>query len=402
MASSTYSYPLLKLFYCLVLVWAAALSHGLDVSKEFSGFGRVVAGYLDESDAAYYSYSDNLTAKPNSLLGLQGTINTGDKLRLTALGLVSHDDDWEADMEWLYLGYRPIANLDIKLGRMHTPFFKISDSLDVGYAYHWVLPPQEVYRDTMVRYFEGGSIQYGMEWQDLFVNAELYSGSFKDEVTISNTEVDLTLESLQGYILKLKWQGFGVRASFHTADVKMGLEEISELRYSLLMAGFDQSAASVDTEGKTDFYQFGFDYHGLDYFAWMEWTKINPSQQLFAESKGYYVGIGRYINTFTLALTYSKLKDEKPKAVEDEIPLGLSPDLDILNANYQGLFSTWPRSEVTSWALTTRWDYNANIAIKGEYKRIEESSPYTTTFESSNVKSSYDSNLFLMSLEWVF
>lgn len=362
----------------------------------------MVAGYLDESDAAYYGYSDNLTAKPNSLLGLQGTINTGDKLRLTALGLVSHNDDWEADMEWLYLGYRPIANLDIKLGRMHTPFFKMSDSLDVGYAYHWIIPPQEVYRDTMISYFEGGSVQYGIGFKDLFINAEIYSGSFKDEITISNTKVDLTLESLQGYILQLNWQGFGVRGSFHTGDVQMDLDQIATLKDSLSLAGFNRSAASVDTDGNTDFFQFGVDYHGLDYFAWMEWTKIVPSQQLFAESRGYYVGLGHYIDAFTVAVTYSNLKDEKPKPVDNEIPTGLSPQLDFLNANYQGLFDTWPRSEVTTWALTTRWDYDSNIAIKGEYKRIEESSPYTTTFESSDVKSSYDSNLFLMSLEWVF
>lgn len=402
LAMLTQSLTRLSIVLTVCLLVHSHQSLAVDVSAEFSGFGRFALGYLDESDSSYNGYGDNLSAKPDSLFGLQGSAKVGEQFRLTALGLVSHEDKWEAELEWLYLGYRPTSNLDIKIGRMHTPFFTISDSLEVGYAYHWILPPQEVYRDAMVRYFDGGSVQYGFNIDDVNINAQVYGGSFQDDVYISNTNVDLTLESLQGYILKLNWQGFGIRGSFHTADVQMKLAEVNDFEDNLRLAGFIRSANSIDTDGNSDFYQFGIDYHGLNFFTWAEWTRIVPSQRIFAPSTGHYLGFGRYFDELTLAITYANLKDEKPKAVEGEIPSGVNAQLDFLQAGYQSLFDTWPRSEVTSWMLSSRWEYSANIALKAEYKRIHESSPYTTSFESKTEKSDHHSNLYLLSVEWIF
>lgn len=374
--------------------------YSLELETDFSGFGRLTAGYLDDNTLGYQGYSNEVTAKPSSLLGLQGSVAAGEKWRLTALGLLSHKDKWEGNLEWLYLAYRPVNNLNIKLGRMHTPFFKISDTLDVGYAYHWVAPPGEVYRDSMVRYFEGVNVQYNLVFDDVLLNTELYYGNYNDETLINGLLVDLELKDLTGYIVQLKWQDFSARASYHTADVAMKLSDVAQLESGLRQAGLTQSANSLNTDGTSAFYQVGLDYHSLDYFAWVEWTKAVPSQDLFANSIGQYVGFGKYLGEVSLALTHGRRRDGLPDSVSGEIPIGASAQLDALNDGYQGIIQAWPVADSQSWTLSSRWEFSDNIALKGELSHIEESNPVSTTFSSSTGPD--ESTLLLLSVEWIF
>jgi len=48
-----------------------------------------------------------------------------------------------------------------KLGKLRTPFFlTIAISKDVGYAYPWISPPQQVYMVFLFEVIEGASASY--------------------------------------------------------------------------------------------------------------------------------------------------------------------------------------------------------------------------------------------------
>lgn len=389
-----------RLLICIPILFSPFSFAADEIETELSGFGRITMGYLDKSQVAYQDYTNELSIEPQSVLGLQGTAKYGDKLRVTALGMVSHELDWEANLEWLYVGYRPIKNLDLKFGRMHTPFYQISDSIDVGYSYHWVMPPPEVYRASQVPYFEGASIQYGFNLSDLFITTEAYYGSFDGDIRTGDTKQALDVEDLQGYILGIRWDNFTFRGSYHFADVSFDPpQQVAQLQAGLALEGYSQTAAALDSKGKPSFIQFGLNYHGLNYFAWAEWTKIDTEQSLYVGSEGQYIGFGRYIGAYTLFLTYAKLADQAPNKVTGEIPQSDTASF----FGYQAVVDGLPRSDLESISLSARWEYSSQVAVKGEYKYLQESRDSSTAFDAAQgVDESGDSSLYLISLEWIF
>jgi hypothetical protein len=53
-----------------------------DSRVEFSGFARVVAGYLNDSDASYNGYDNSPDILNESLLGLRADIHATDSLTI--------------------------------------------------------------------------------------------------------------------------------------------------------------------------------------------------------------------------------------------------------------------------------------------------------------------------------
>ena len=67
-------------------VWAQDF---MDDRVEFSGFARVVAGYLDEEMASFEGYDDSISFSEQSLIGLQADIRLTDTLTV-ATQLLAH------------------------------------------------------------------------------------------------------------------------------------------------------------------------------------------------------------------------------------------------------------------------------------------------------------------------
>jgi hypothetical protein len=132
--------------YLAVYVFSCILCFKVSAQQpEFSGFSRLVTGATIGDDAKYGEHHDDFTFKADSLIGLQLDIELFSNLSATAQLLGTLDEHKDSGLEWLYLNYTPTTSTSIKLGQLRTSFFTYSDVLDVGYAYHWIKPPEEVY-----------------------------------------------------------------------------------------------------------------------------------------------------------------------------------------------------------------------------------------------------------------
>ena len=122
--------------------------NSLDFWKEairFSGFARLVGGYLDEEKATYLDYDDSISFGEHSLFALQTDVDFSEQFSFTTQLLAHASHRRDSGVEWAYLTYRPTRNWQFKAGKLRTPFFMYSDTLDVGLAYPWIVPPQQVY-----------------------------------------------------------------------------------------------------------------------------------------------------------------------------------------------------------------------------------------------------------------
>ncbi len=394
---------LYRIFLASLLYFSSAPTIGDELKNKFSGYARVVAGILDEADATYFGYDDNISFDQNSLIGVQGQTLFNDKLSVTGLGLLHSNSNTDSGIEWLYLSYRPTKAINIKVGQMQTPFYSLSDTLDVGYTYPWVIAPKEVYSDFVFKKFRGIDLRYSHITDDYSAHIETYYGSFNDDVFINDSKLDVEAENLMGLIGELRIDNLHLRASYHIGDVSLELPSVPEFAQSLSLSGFTNSATTLDTDDKkADFVQLSTNYESLNYFLKAEWMKIKIDSDMFADVRGYYLTYGHYFGNFTALITYGDCKAKLPSTI-DEIPIGLSPQLDQLAFGYQSIMNDRADSDTESWALGLRWDFQPNMALKTELKHINSHSDDTATFNNENpAQFDNEANLLSFALEWVF
>ncbi|WP_390618163.1 hypothetical protein [Maricurvus nonylphenolicus] len=162
------------------------------------------------------SYDDDLSFKPETNIGLQLSSDLGSGLSVVAQLTAVGANDFDAEAEWLYISYDVNSNFNLKGGKQRIPFYMYSDFLDVGYAYHWIRPPVDVYGSAFSSY-EGVSGTYTSSLGNWDTSLMGYLGaSDSDEGTFG----DIQLDSLWGIVLSGSNDWLQLRASYHTADVE--------------------------------------------------------------------------------------------------------------------------------------------------------------------------------------
>ena len=68
---------------------------------EFSGFARVIMGYLDDENAEYVGYDNSISIDQQSLLGLQADYRLSEEIAFTGQVVGYTDDQRSSGLEWL-------------------------------------------------------------------------------------------------------------------------------------------------------------------------------------------------------------------------------------------------------------------------------------------------------------
>lgn len=322
---------------------------------EFSGFARVILGYLDDENAEYVGYSNNISINKQSLFALQADYKFNDDFSLTAQGIAHTGEQRQSGLEWLYLTYQPNNALQVKLGRQRIPFFNYSDSLDVGFAYPWLTLPQQFYDSAFFATFDGILANYEFSINDLLINYEGYWGRFDGTIYTSDTEIDTKAVGLYGVNVSVSYENFTVRASYNKGDASIEQTEVEEFSQQLRQFGFINNANWLNTSGLIQFYHFSVNYENLDYFFRSEVSKLVGGSGLLPDINSFYVSAGYNFAPYTAYISYSK-KDLYYKHAINEIPYGLSPGLDMLAGGYDAITTTFADDQSTGIKIGTRWD----------------------------------------------
>ena len=87
----------------------------------FSGFARLVGGYLDVEDVHYQGYNDAISFGQHSLFALQTDVALTETLSFTTQLLTHASASRKSGVEWAYLSWRPSKRWRFKAGKLHTP-----------------------------------------------------------------------------------------------------------------------------------------------------------------------------------------------------------------------------------------------------------------------------------------
>ena len=135
---------LLSLAVCLASLPALAVEQG---EYQFNGFGTVgITHMCGESDLDYGiqgQTNDGWRGDQLSKLAVQLRYGITDTLSVTGqLGTKPTQDSWEAGPGNLYLAWQANDNLTLRGGRLATPVYMYSETLNVGFSYPWLRLPE--------------------------------------------------------------------------------------------------------------------------------------------------------------------------------------------------------------------------------------------------------------------
>lgn len=127
---------------------------------------------LENVDA---SYTDSMSYRPDSNYGLQVKSDLSRGLSVTAQITGRGSEAFKSELEWAYISYDLTSNTMLQAGRQRMPLYYYSDFIDVGYAYHWIRPPADVYSNSLPTY-EGVSLTFNSGFGDWTTQTRLYTG----------------------------------------------------------------------------------------------------------------------------------------------------------------------------------------------------------------------------------
>lgn len=364
-----------------------AFSSHAQADIRINGFANLVAG-VTSSDDNLYGFDEDINFATGSLFALQVSGDINGKMTATAQLIARGDDDFSVDFEWAYVTYQATDDLSISAGRFRVPLFRYSSSLDVGYSYHWIAPPQAVYA-VAFNNIDGIRLDYQNYVGDWEYAIQAVVGNYEAEdpgtgalVTGDNTAL-LTGEVTYNAFKARAVYGIGGKTDAVQAQLNAAIGQISAGNQA-----FEDFLSINDDRGT--FAGFGLEFDNFDYFISGEFTTTKIKDSYFADEDVYYITVGARFGKWIPSITYENANNEGPlKGTQflDQFPTQFVP---VITGGLQGLQRSFLRDEQT-YTATIRYDVKANIALKADITRFE-----------NDVTDDEDATLLRFGLNYVF
>lgn len=370
----------------------------------FNGFLTVGATQTD-ADVPFYTgnMTDDIGFEQDSRVGLQISAEINPQISVTAqlLGR-AREEDYDAFFDWGFVSYAINETFTVRGGKLKFPTFLISDYFEVGYAYPWIRPPQEVYYSNPLTAISGIDLLWRMRLGASDILIQPYIGTSRGQETLvpqfaqevnaaaggafglappgEIDFVDFEAQNLIGINTSLGWEGVTLRAGYLTTDVKAQ----------------DLGVIAADT---ADFWSVGatVDWRNIVSYAEYFEREIDGLANLgFPNQKGYYLTLGYRLGKFLPHVTYANLED-------NDNPIGSCGTV----AGF-GAVPCGEPLEQDSITLGLRYELGTGAALKLEAQRMQTDNRrglftgYVVT-PTGNVRTDPgDVNIFSLAVDVVF
>lgn len=353
---------------CLAATPAFALEQG---EHRFNGFGTVGFTHLGgEDDGRSYGVqgqtNDSWRGDQLSKFGAQLSYGITDTLGVTVQATAkAQQDEWKANLEWAYLSLQANDRLMLRAGRLRSPVYMYSESLDVGYSYPWLRLPDEVYSQVQVTNYEGVDAVYTMPLSYGSVTFQLVGGQAKNrDYYAYDEQFDIDYGKLFGASVSLASNDFGtLRIGYVEADIKTDITGTVDATALGFGASEPLSLLNLDKE-KGKFTSIGYQYDNGTWISSNEWTSRMIENDDMESVDSFYLMGGRRFGDFLPHVTYAQLDD---------------------NGGRQ-----------SSWTLGLNYQAAPTVVIKGEYKRVDTKNGYDGVF-TRNAQEVFDNAAYDLS-----
>ena len=350
----------IKTLSALGLVCGLAVPAVSLAEVEVSGYLTFATTYASTDNTGDISYYNalantdhwNFDSRSNHV-GVQIYSALTDKVSVTlALTAQGGQSGYEVTPEWAYGTYQFNQDWGLRMGRFKGPFYMVSDYRDVGYAYPWVRPPEEVYSTNPIKSLNGLDLVFQKTVNDVNYLLEIYGGSGNNETLVNAnlapalcaafqpsgdpcpyapTDLPLDFETYNsaGINASIGTEAITFRAGYYNTKVNAGG----------LIAGEGGTFAGVGLIVDWRNIVFYSEYIARD-------TDNTPNMSMaFPDQNAWYATLGYRFSSFLPYVTFA------------EIDEGADPSMFALRQS--------------STALGLRWDIDDAADIKFEVKQID-------------------------------
>ena len=350
----------LGLAICLASTSAFALEQG---EALINGFGTVGVTHLGgEDDGRSYGISgqtnDSWRGDQLSKFGAQLTYGVTDTVGLTLQTTAkAYGDEWKANLEWAYLSWQSTDNLMMRVGRLRTPVYMYSESIDVGFSYPWLRLPDEVYSQVQLSNYEGADIVYNLPLSFATLSFQLAGGIAKNrDYYIYDEEFDIDYDNVFGSSVSLATNDFGTfRVGYVEADID------TDISGSFTDIFGNPGTATLLALDKGKFTSIGYQYDNGTWLTANEWTSRVIENDGSNSTDSFYLMGGRRFGDFLAHVTYAQLDEDEGRQ--------------------------------SSWTLGLNYNILPTVVLKGEYKRVDTTGGYDGVFVR-NAQELYDNTVY--------
>lgn len=405
----------------LALPWHAAGAETADPGSGtdtqmflFSGFGTLGVVHSSEALADFTSsvfqpggagYPDSWSAAVDSLIGAQLTVNINPKLSaiVQIVAQQNYDNTYTPHIEWANVKYLFTPDFSIRIGRIVTPTFLASGSVNVGYITPWVRPPPEVYQLLPIENSDGADISY-----------RLHIGAVTDTLQLNYGRNNSELPYNRGSAEARRLWGFANTAEYGALTVHLAYQEL-HLTIASFNALFNSFrlfgpqgiaiADEYDLDNKDSVTEtIGASYDPGHYFVMGEWARAN-SNAVFAVGTAWYVSGGYRLGKFTPYLTYAEVKTDRnsdPGLALAALPPNRAGFAAGLNAALNAILEL--NADQNTVSVGSRWDFMRNVDLKLQidHSRHGPGSSGELTNLQPGFRPGGEVNLFSATVDFVF
>jgi hypothetical protein len=333
---------------------------------KFQGFASFVGGATLDSDETYNGYEDKIEYDKNSVYGLQAVSDLGDGLKATGQIVARGSENYKPEFEWMYMTYNITPTLSAKVGRIRTPFYMLSEYLEVGYPYHWHRPPEELYA-AQITNMDGASLLYNVPMGSVDAQFAFSVGnrrSYSEDPTAEKSD----FTSIVATTAQFEFDGHSTKLIYVQGDLTFENATITGAETSFAAAGPTFIADHVSIQDKKlIFTGIGFDLNFDAIKVVLEYSYLDFEELLLLPSKetrtlaSLVYGFGDSNVSYSL----SGNKKEGDRAIVGKVAAPLQPTI----AGYLAS----PDREVTTHTIGFRHDFHDSAAVKVELISTEES-----------------------------
>ncbi|WP_374289531.1 hypothetical protein [Pseudomonas fluvialis] len=352
---------LLPLAICLASAPVFALEQGEYRLNYFGSVGITHLGGEDQGRSYGVSgqTTDSWRGDQLSKFGAQLTYGLTDTLGVTLQATAKPlQDEWQANLEWAYLSWQANDQLMVRAGRLRSPVYMYSESLDVGFSYPWLRLPDEVYSQVQLTNYEGADVVYTLPLSYGSVTFQVAAGQAKNRDYFAYDDLfSIDYGKLFGGNVSLATNDYGTfRVGYVEADISTTIDGVVN---AFGTPTYLQLLELKKDKGK--FTSIGYQYDNGTWLTANEWTTRVTENDNNASIDSFYLMGGRRFGDFLAHVTYAQLDENEGRQ--------------------------------NSWTLGLNYNIAPTVVLKTEYKRVDTSGGYDGVFVRGK-QELYENELF--------
>jgi hypothetical protein len=213
-------------------------------------------------------------------------------------------DSYAPQLTWGFLRLQATPEVVVRAGRMRTPFFMYSDSLNLNYATPWVRPPVEVYSLNPFADLNGVDALYRTPIGATDLELHVYGG--KSSLDIRNGGGKL--QAVRGVKAALSISSLTLQAGYARSNLSIhwGDPMFTALNNHLMATGNDAIARDLSgDDSKGTFLSAGFQYDSDRLLMIGEYARRTVDRYTVSAA-GWYFTAGYRFNSLTPYITVAR------------------------------------------------------------------------------------------------